>query len=152
MMRRAERGMTSLVGMMLLGVMLLAACGLLTLERQAAQEGRGYEAEVRLRLLAQSEAERAAVQLEAGGALAGLEMTRAGCTLLPERMTDDGCKVSVQAFPEDLRTPQNGKIVVTAHAMAPRGEDRVLPVRSELRVRARMRKGDDGYVWLGWMP
>ena len=49
MMRRAERGMTSLVGMMLLGVMLLAACGLLTLERQAAQEGRGYEAEVRLR-------------------------------------------------------------------------------------------------------
>ena len=61
MMRRAERGMTSLVGMMLLGVMLLAACGLLTLERQAAQEGRGYEAEVRLRLLAQSEAERAAL-------------------------------------------------------------------------------------------
>ena len=28
MMRRAERGMTSLVGMMLLGVMLLAACAL----------------------------------------------------------------------------------------------------------------------------
>ena len=84
--------------------------------------------------------------------LAGLEMTREGCTLLPERMTDDGCKVSVQALPEDLRTPQNGKIIVTAHAVAPRGEDRVLPVRSELRVRARMRKGDDGYVWLGWMP
>ena len=62
-MRRAERGMTSVLGMMILGIMLLAACGLLTLERQQAQAGRGYEDEVRLRLLAQSEAERAASQM-----------------------------------------------------------------------------------------
>ena len=29
-MRRAERGMTSVLGMMMLGIMLLAACGLLS--------------------------------------------------------------------------------------------------------------------------
>ncbi len=151
-MRRAERGMTSVLGMMMLGIMLLAACGLLTLERQQAQAGRGYEDEVRLRLLAQSEAERAASQLEAGGARAEEVIPRGGCSLVVERSTEDGCRVSVQARPEDMREPGNGMIVVTAHVVAAGGKDRVIPARSELRVRARMRKEGAGYVWLGWMP
>lgn len=147
MRRRGERGMSSIVGMFLLGVMLFAGLGLLTLERQAARAGIGYEDEVRLRLLAQSEAERLAVTFERGGARAGAILTAKGTVLAQQETARDGLSCVTRAYGKD------GELIVSALASCS-NEDRLLSIGSYVRAKAHLRKGEEGegYVWLGWLP
>lgn len=147
MRRRSERGMSSVAGVFLLGVMLFAALGLLTLERQAARAGIGYEDEVRMRLLAQSEAERMAVTFEPGGARAGTVAGGNGRILAEEVCGKDGISCVTRAYLQD------GELVISALATRENG-DRLLPIASYLRAKGHMRKREkgEGYVWLGWMP
>ncbi|WP_294154517.1 hypothetical protein [uncultured Selenomonas sp.] len=59
MRRLGENGMASVFGLVMLGVMVLAAMGVFAVERNEAYATQRYEDEVRLRLAARSEVERA---------------------------------------------------------------------------------------------
>lgn len=145
-----ERGVSSMFGLVLLGVMLLSAAGLLYAARNAAESARRYEDEVRLQLAAESAVERAALLFESGG-------TRRETNLetMPERMEKEELfrehpaehiTCSASAYREDQ------ELVISATAWMETQGHRFEDVPEYQRARAHLRKKGDHYVFLGWIP
>ena len=154
-----ERGMSSLFGLVMLGVMILAAAGLLAVERNEAYATRRYEDEVRLRLVARSEAERAALLFEKGGEEAG--MTEAGLAeekngknKLAEGVTTDGISYHVMAHFEKGTRSGERELMIAATTSMDASARRIPQMKSYMRVRAHLAPSKEGkyYVWLGWVP
>lgn len=142
-----ERGVSSIFGIVLLGVMMLGSAGLFYAVRNDAASTQRYEDEVRLRLTAKSAVERAAVSFESGGERAHTDVDALKEKLVLSEESADDITCRVVAYPED------GELIVSATAsMEPSG--RRFATKEYQRVRAHLRKseGGDHYVWLGWTP
>ncbi|MDY6267813.1 MAG: hypothetical protein SPL39_02420 [Selenomonadaceae bacterium] len=157
-----ERGVSSLFGLAMLGIMLLAAMGLLAVERNESYATHQYESEVRLRLAAQSEAERAALQFEQHGKRAG--MTEDSLASAPDvkdgkwevacDTRDDGVAYRVMAYFEPGVRSNDHELMIAATTWFATEEFHFPLVKSYVRVRAHLVKSKEGeyYVWLGWVP
>jgi len=159
MRRIGEHGMSSLVGLAMLGVMLLAAAGLFAIERNETYATQRYEDEVRLRLAARSWAECKAIEFEKGGKRA--ENADDDIVNAPDKKLDlgggetaDGISYHAVAYFE--RGVRSGKdeLVVSATAQKESRERRFPVVKRYMRARAHLTRSQEGkhYVWLGWVP
>lgn len=150
MKRLGEGGATSLFGILLLGVMLLGATGLLYAARNDAEAVRRYESEVRLRLAAESAVERVATSFESGGDWEHMKLED-----LPEKA--ERREWQTECLEEDVactvylyREEQELVLSATAERVAKGGRFPSIPEYQ--RVRAHLKKAGDHYVWLGWIP
>lgn len=143
-----EQGVSSILGIVLLGVMMLGSAGLFYAVRNDAMVSQRYEDEVRLRLAAKSAVEREAVTFERGGERARMDANQLKEQVaLSETVVDHGISCRVVAYMEQ------GELIISATAsMEPKG--RRLSTKEYQRVRARLQKSEEGdhYVWLGWTP
>lgn len=143
-----EQGVSSLLGIVLLGVMMLGTAGLFYAVRNDATASQRYEDEVRLRLAAKSAVEREAVTFERGGERAHMDDRQwTEHVTLSEETAGDDISCRVVAYWEQ------GELIVSATAsMEPTG--RRFSTKEYQRVRARLQKSEEGdhYVWLGWTP
>ncbi|MDD6697762.1 MAG: hypothetical protein PUE51_05395 [Veillonellaceae bacterium] len=145
-----ESGMASVFGLVMLGVMVLAAMGVFAVERNEAYATQRYEDEVRLRLAARSEVERAALQFEKGGGKTDVtEASLGGKKEEDSPVTrPDGIMYQTRVYFE------KGELMVSATAWLAADEPRFSLMKSYVRARAHLARSQEGayYVWLGWVP
>ena len=150
MRRLGENGMASVFGLVMLGVMVLAAMGVFAVERNEAYATQRYEDEVRLRLAARSEVERAALQFEKGGGKTDVTEASLGGKKeeFPPETRPDGITYQTRAYFE------KGELMVSATTWMASDEPRLPSMKSYVRARAHLARSQEGayYVWLGWVP
>lgn len=130
-----ERGVTSLLALCLIGVVLLAALGLAYAERAAMQATRDYETEVRLALLAESSAARAAATFAPGGVRAQQGGFAGELVLDTAREGELTCQTIAQCEPQGL------VITALAEGAGTRGLART---KGYQRVRLLLKKKEEG--------
>lgn len=143
-----ERGASSVLGIVLLGVMMLGGAGLFYAIRNDATASQRYEDEVRLRLTAKSAVERAALSFERGGERAHTKLDALHDNLVVSEETGaDGIACRVLAYEEQ------GELILSATASKePEGQRFAATEYQRVRAHLRAAEGEDHYVWMGWTP